>query len=74
MRCIVKALIWIGCIFTLAILFVMIRNCGIILGGIPTVLMCGGMFWIAESLSKKCAAKKKDADSSNEESENDNKD
>ena len=48
-----KALIWIGCIFTLSLCFVMIKNAGIILGGIPSALMFGGMWWIASSLSKK---------------------
>ena len=53
-----KALIWIGCIFTLSLCFVMIKNAGIILGGIPSALMFGGMWWIASSLSKKWDSRK----------------
>ena len=53
-----KALIWIGCIFTLSLCFVMIKNAGIILGGIPSALMFGGMWWIASSLSKKWDGRK----------------
>lgn len=48
-----KALIWIGCIFCLSLCFVLIKNAGIILGGIPSALMFGGMWWIASTLSKK---------------------
>ena len=53
-----KALIWIGCIFTLSLCFVMIKNAGIILGGIPSALMFGGMWWIASSLCKKWDSRK----------------
>ena len=53
-----KALIWIGCIFTLSLCFVMIKNAGIILGGIPSALMFGGMWWIASSLCKKWDGRK----------------
>ena len=53
-----KALIWIGCIFTLSLCFVMIKNAGIILGGIPSALMFGGMWWIASSLRKKWDGRK----------------
>ena len=53
-----KALIWIGCIFTLSLCFVMIKNVGIILGGIPSALMFGGMWWIASFLCKKWDGRK----------------
>jgi hypothetical protein len=48
-----KVLIWIGCIFCLGICFALIKNAGIILGGIPSALMFGGMWWIAKKLSDK---------------------
>ena len=48
-----KALIWIGCIFSLSVCTVIIKNCGIILGGIPAALMFGGMWWTATTLCKK---------------------
>ena len=53
-----KALIWIGCIFSLSLCTVLIKNCGIILGGIPSALMFGGMWWIATTLCKKWDARK----------------
>lgn len=52
-----KALIWIGCIFSLSLCTVLIKNCGIILGGIPTALMFGGMWWLATTLCKKWDAR-----------------
>ena len=36
----------------------MIKNAGIILGGIPSALMFGGMWWIASSLCKKWDGRK----------------
>ena len=56
-----KALIWIGCIFSLSVCTVIIKNCGIILGGIPTALMFGAMWWAATTLSKSDAEKTGDA-------------
>ena len=52
-----KAWIWVGCILVLACSMLIIKNCGIILGGIPTALMVGGVFWLAESASAKCDKK-----------------
>ena len=57
-----KALIWIGCIFSLSLCTVLIKNCGIILGGIPSSLMFGGMWWLATTLCKKWDARKKNND------------
>ena len=54
-----KALIWIGCIFSLSLCTVLIKDCGIILGGIPSALMFGGMWWLASTLCKKWDARKK---------------
>ena len=53
-----KALIWIGCIFSLAICIALIKNCGVILGGIPSAVLFGGMYWLANTLCKKVDAKK----------------
>ena len=55
-----KALIWVGCIFALSLCFVLIKNAGIILGGIPSALMFGGMWCTASSLCKKWDYRKKD--------------
>ena len=57
-----KALIWIGCIFSLSLCTVLIKNCGIILGGIPSALMFGGMWWLATKLCKKWDARKNNDD------------
>ena len=54
-----KALIWIGCIFSLSLCMTLIKNGGIILGGIPTALMFGAMWWLARTLCKKWDARKK---------------
>ena len=48
-----KALIWIGCIFSLSLFMTLIKRCGITLGGIPSALMAGGMWWLATVLCRK---------------------
>ena len=48
-----KAVIWLGCIFSLSFFMVILKNSGIILGGIPTALLFGGMLWLARTLCKK---------------------
>ena len=53
-----KALIWIGCVVSLSLCTVIIRYCGIILGGIPSALMFAGMWWLATTLCKKWDARK----------------
>lgn len=68
-----KALIWIGCILCLSLCFVMIKNAGFILGGIPSALMFGGMWWIASSLSKKWDARKQKKDEEDNVDNNENK-
>ena len=55
-----KILIWTGCIFGLSIFITMLRTGGILLGGIPTALLYGGMFWLARTLCKKWDNHKKD--------------
>ena len=57
-----KALIWIGCIFSLSVCTVIIKNCGIILGGILTALMFGAMWWAATTLCKKWDERKSKSD------------
>ena len=64
-----KALIWIGCIFCFSLFRVLIKDAGIILGGIPTALMFGGMWWLATTLCKKWDARK-----NNNENKGDNDD
>lgn len=53
-----KALIWIGCVVSLSLCTVLIRYCGIVLGGIPSALMFAGMWWLATTLCKKWDARK----------------
>jgi hypothetical protein len=47
-----KALIWVACVFLFNLLIVLIKDTGIILGGIPTVLIYGLMFFVAHRLCK----------------------
>lgn len=61
-----KALIWIGCIFSYALCTVMIKNAGITLGGIPTAIMFGGVWWLATTLCKKYDSSQKQNDESDE--------
>ena len=48
-----KILIWIVCFFTNALIIALIKDSGIMLGGIPTALMFGGTLWLARTLCKK---------------------
>ena len=48
-----KVVIWLGCIFGLSFFIVILKNAGIILGGIPTALLFGGMLWLARTMCKK---------------------
>lgn len=45
-----KVLIWFFCFFVFAVLQMLIKDAGIILGGIPTALLAGLTFWIARKL------------------------
>ena len=58
-----KAIIWIVCIVALSTCMVLIKNCGIILGGIPSALMFGGMLWLAKKLCSKLDEKRQTKDS-----------
>ena len=48
-----KALIWIGAILFAAIFTVMLRYAGIVLGGLPTAILYGGVAFFAFTLCKK---------------------
>ena len=52
-----KILVWVVCILVFAIIQTVISESGIVLGGIPTALMFGGMVWIASTLSSKVGKK-----------------
>ena len=47
-----KVLIWVGCIFSLALILTLIASSGFILGGLPSVLLFGGMIFLAKTLCK----------------------
>ena len=47
-----KVLIWFLCIFANALITVLAKENGIILGAIPTIVLFGGMFWLATALCK----------------------
>ena len=64
-----KTLIWVGCIFVLSISTLLIKNVGIVMGGIPTVLMFGGMWWLAQTLSAKWDEKTRKSSDDEEETE-----
>ena len=48
-----KVLIWFLCIFTNALITTLIKEAGVILGAIPTVILYGATFWLARTLCKK---------------------
>ena len=48
-----KILIWFLCIFANALITTILRESGIILGGIPTAVLFGGTMWLARTLCKK---------------------
>ena len=56
-----KVLIWVGCVFGLAVIQTLIMGAGIRLGGIPTAILFGAMCWIAGTLCKKVDEKEKPA-------------
>lgn len=55
---IMKVLIWIGCFFCSAIVQLIFRYSGIVLGGIPTALLFAATWFLATLLCKKWDAKK----------------
>lgn len=48
-----KVLIWFLCIFANALITTLIKEAGVSLGGIPTVILYGATFWLARTLCKK---------------------
>lgn len=64
-----KALIWIGCIFSLSLCLVFIRYAGVILGGIPSAALFAGMWFLARFLCKKWDEHKKSKKENNSEDE-----
>lgn len=48
-----KFLIWFLCIFANAIITTIIKEAGVILGAIPTVILFGATMWLARTLCKK---------------------
>lgn len=48
-----KFLIWFLCIFANAIITTIIKEAGVILGAIPTVILFGATMWLAKTLCKK---------------------
>lgn len=56
-----KVLIWIVCFFCMAVVQMIVKDSGIILGGIPTALLFGLTWFVAQKLCKKWGNRKKDA-------------
>ena len=53
-----KALIWIGCIFSLGLILGLIRSSGYILGGLPSALLFGVTMFIASYACKQLDKRK----------------
>ena len=48
-----KVLIWVLCIFVNALVTTIVKESGVILGAIPTVILYGVTIWLARTLCKK---------------------
>lgn len=48
-----KALIWVGCCFAFGLITTLVKQFGVVLGGIPTLILAGGIFWLARTLCEK---------------------
>lgn len=48
-----KIFIWFLCLFANAFITTLLKENGITLGGIPTVMLLGGCMWLAKILCKK---------------------
>ena len=55
-----RALIWFGCMFALSLITTACKTSGIILGGIPMMLLGGGAVWVARKLCKNLDEQKKE--------------
>lgn len=57
-----KFLIWFFCLFVAAVIHNLCKMSGIMLGGLPAVLLYGGAFWYARHLCECYDLKKENAD------------
>lgn len=57
-----KVLIWFLCIFAYTLITTLLKGNGIILGGIPTMILFGAMLWLARTLCKKWDERKGEND------------
>ena len=48
-----KILIWVLCILANAVITTIFKANGILLGAMPTMILCGTMFWLASTLCRK---------------------
>lgn len=48
-----KVLIWILCFFANALITTVLKESGILLGAIPTMILFGATLWLARTLCKK---------------------
>lgn len=48
-----KVLIWVGCCFIYGLITTLVKQSGVVLGAIPTIILVGGIFWLARTLCKK---------------------
>ena len=48
-----KVLIWVVCFFVNALVTTIVKDSGVILGAIPTVILYGVTIWLARNLCKK---------------------
>ncbi len=48
-----KVFIWFLCLCVYGVITVLFYNAGILLGAIPTVILVGGVMWLAKTLCKK---------------------
>ena len=48
-----KGLIWFLCIFANALITTILKESGILLGAIPTMILFAAMLWLARTLCKK---------------------
>ena len=55
-----KGLIWFLCIFACAAVFAAFRMKGILLGGIPSMIIFGSALWLARTLCRKWDEHKED--------------
>lgn len=54
-----KFLIWFLCIYANALITTLIKEAGVILGAIPTVILYGATFWLARPFAKNGMSTKK---------------